>query len=132
MGVEPFLVSSSVLGIVAQRLVRGLCAACRVAGAPTAEERDLFGARAPARLFHAGAGCAACRGTGYRGRLAVHELLLVDDAVRALVMARSDAAAIRRQATAAGLATLRDDGLTKALAGRTTVAEVLRVTQEDG
>ena len=132
MGVEPFLLSSSVLGILAQRLVRGLCATCRTEGPPTDEERRLLGSAAPALLSHAGPGCAACRGTGYRGRLAVHELLPVDDAVRALVMARADAAALRRHANAAGLAALRDDGLAKATAGLTTVAEVLRVTQEDG
>jgi general secretion pathway protein E len=132
MGVEPFLISSSVLGVLAQRLVRRLCAACAVDGPPTAEERDALGAAPPDLLRHAGAGCAACRGTGYRGRTAVHELLVVDDAVRGLVMARADAAAIRRHATAAGMPTLRDDGCAKAARGVTTLAEVMRGTQDDG
>ena len=107
MEVEPFLISSSVLAVLAQRLVRLRCAAC------------------------AGAGCNGCLGTGYRGRTAIHELLVIDDAVRALVMARADAAAIRRHAIAAGMTTLRDDGLAKARAGLTTEAEVLRVTQDE-
>jgi general secretion pathway protein E len=112
MGVEPFLIASSVLGVLAQRLVRRRCAACAGDGAASR--------------------CAACRGTGHRGRTAIHELLVVDDAVRALVMARADAAAIRRHATAAGMVPLRDDGLAKAAAGVTTVAEVVRATQDEG
>ena len=79
----------------------------------------------------AGAGCSGCLRTGYRGRTAIHELLVIDDAIRALVMARADAAAIRRQAIAAGMTTLREDGLAKARAGLTTEAEVLRVTQDE-
>jgi len=120
MGVEPFLISSSVLAVLAQRLLRRVCDGCAVPGPPGDEPR------------HAGPGCAACRGTGYRGRTAIHELLVVDGPVRALVMARADAAAIRRHATAAGMTTLRDDGLGKARAGITTVAEVLRATQDEG
>jgi general secretion pathway protein E len=132
MEVEPFLISSSLTGVLAQRLVRRVCEACRLTVEPEVEERRLLGAHAPARVPHAGPGCPVCRGSGYRGRLAIHELLLVDDAVRALVMRRSDAAALRRHASAAGLATLRDDGLAKVAAGLTTIAEVLRVTREDG
>ncbi len=120
MGVEPFLISSSVLAVLAQRLLRRVCEGCAVAGSPGDEPR------------HAGPGCATCRGTGYRGRTAIHELLVVDDPVRALAMARADAAAVRRHATAAGMTTLRDDGLGKARAGITTVAEVLRATQDEG
>ena len=107
MEVEPFLISSSVLAVLAQRLVRLRCTGC------------------------AGTGCGVCLGTGYRGRTAIHELLVVDDAIRALVMARADAAAIRRQASAAGMTRLREDGLAKARAGLTTEAEVQRVTQDD-
>jgi general secretion pathway protein E len=107
MGVEPYLIASSVLGVLAQRLVRRRCAAC------------------------GGAGCTACRGTGLRGRTGLHELLVVDDAVRALVMARADAPAVRRAAAAAGMVPMRDDGLAKAHDGVTTAAEVLRVTEAD-
>src|SRR5216117_336885 len=128
MGVEPFLISSSVLAVLAQRLLRRLCDGCAVEGQP----RRALGDATPEVVRRAGPGCAACRGTGYRGRTAIHELLIVDDPVRALVMARADAAQVRRHATAAGMATLRDDGCAKARAGVTTVAEVLRVTQDEG
>jgi len=131
MGVEPFLISSSVLAILAQRLIRRVCDGCATGGPPTDEERRALGEPAPAALRHAGPGCPACRGTGYRGRTGIYELLPVDDAVRTLVMTRADAAAIRRHATAARVATLREDGFRKARAGETTVAEVLRVTQDE-
>ena len=109
MGAEPFLIASSVLGALAQRLVRRVCAAC------------------------GGAGCVACHGDGFRGRTGIHELLVIDDESRALIMRRSDASALRRHATAAGMTTLREDGFAKAAAGITTEAEVLRATRdEDG
>jgi len=107
MGVEPYLIASSVTAVLAQRLVRRTCAACTAVG------------------------CAACRGTGFRGRTGIHELLVVDEAVRTHVMAHADAATIRRDARAAGMTALREDGLAKARAGVTTQAEVLRVTQDD-
>src|SRR6266566_3413069 len=132
MGIEPFLISSSVLAVLAQRLLRRLCDGCAVEGRPADDERRALGDATPEMVRRAGPGCAACRGTGYRGRTAIHELLVVDDPVRALVMARADAAQVRRHATAAGMATLRDDGCAKARAGVTTVAEVLRVTQDEG
>ena len=132
MAVEPFLISSSLLAVLAQRLVRRVCATCGRDGPPGAEERAAFGDATPPLLRHAGSGCADCRGTGFRGRTAIHELLVVDDPIRALIMARSDAGAIRRHATAHGMATLRDDGLAKACAGVTTLAEVLRATQDEG
>ncbi|MFN8542628.1 MAG: ATPase, T2SS/T4P/T4SS family [Candidatus Binatia bacterium] len=108
MGVEPYLIASSVAGIVAQRLVRRLCTAC------------------------AGLGCPACRQTGLRGRTGIYELLRMDDALRALVMTRADATTIRRHATEAGMRPLLEDGLAKARAGVTTEAEVLRVTRDAG
>src|SRR5947199_204804 len=132
MGVEPFLIASSVLAVLAQRLLRRVCDGCAVAGRPADDAGRALGDAAPEVLRHAGPGCTACRGTGYRGRTAIHELLVVDDPVRTLVMARADAAQVRRHATAAGMATLRDDGCAKARAGLTTVAEVLRVTQDEG
>jgi general secretion pathway protein E len=131
MGVEPFLISSSIVGVLAQRLVRRLCDVCASTGPPTPAERDALGEPVPPTVRHAGPGCAACRGTGYRGRVGIHELLVVDDGVRALVMARRDAAALRRRAAASGTTSLRDDGFAKVRAGVTTVAEVLRATQDD-
>ncbi len=131
MGIEPFLVSSSVVGVMAQRLVRRVCASCRVqAHATPAEEREL-GIAAGAAIWAAGPGCPECKGTGYRGRTAIHEILNVDDEVRTLVMQRADAAALRRLATGRGMPTLRDDGASKVREGVTTVEEILRVTQDD-
>jgi general secretion pathway protein E len=128
MGVEPFLISSSLLVVIAQRLVRRPCASCSTRAAATAEEAAVLAPDVPEVLRHAGPGCPECRGTGYRGRTAIHELLLVDDAVRGLVMARADAAQVRRAARSPNL---RDDGLAKVRAGATTVAEVLRVTRDE-
>ena len=107
MGVEPYLIASSLVAVLAQRLVRRTCAPC------------------------SGTGCTACRRTGYHGRTGIHELLVVDDALRAQIMAAADAASIRREAITAGMLPLRDDGLAKARRGITTDAEVFRVTQED-
>ncbi|MGE0820779.1 MAG: type II secretion system ATPase GspE [Candidatus Binatia bacterium] len=135
MGIEPFLVSSSVLGVMAQRLVRRVCPHCRVAYTPDAgnlHEIGLTPEQAGERPFYqAGSGCEECLHKGYRGRVGIHELLMLTDAVRALVMNRADAAAIRRVAAEHGMPTLRDDGAQKVLAGLTTVDEVVRVTQEE-
>jgi general secretion pathway protein E len=131
MRVEPFLIASAVRAVVAQRLVRRLCTSCAVEATPDAAEREALAPAVPARVRRPGPGCAACRGTGWRGRVAVAELLPFGDGIRPLVMARADASAIRRQAIRDGLVPLRDDGLAKVRAGVTSVAEVLRVTRED-
>ncbi len=135
MGIEPFLVSSSVIAVMAQRLVRRVCPACREPYQPSREEMEELGI-APQRLMgrticKTGEGCAQCKRTGYRGRTGIHELLVVDDEVRGLVMKSADAATIRRAATAKGMNTLREDGADKVVGGITTIEEVLRVTQED-
>jgi general secretion pathway protein E len=135
MGTEPFLVSSSVIAVMAQRLVRRVCAGCRRVVDTTAEALAEIGLSSEAvagrTIWSTGAGCAGCKQTGYRGRTGIHELLVVDDDIRALIMKNTDAAAIRRAATAAGMPTLREDGAAKVLAGDTTIEEVLRVTQDD-
>ncbi|MEB2283976.1 MAG: type II secretion system protein GspE [Polyangiaceae bacterium UTPRO1] len=135
MGTEPFLVSSSVLAVMAQRLLRRVCDRCRRLLQPTPEmlaEVGIAPERASGRTLYAGgAGCEACKHTGYRGRTGIHELLVVDDDIRALIMKNADASAIRRAAVAAGMATLREDGADKILTGETTIEEVLRVTQDD-
>ena len=135
MGIEPFLVSSSVMAVMAQRLVRRVCSSCREPYQPTREEMEELGI-APQRLmgktiYKLGAGCTQCKRTGYRGRTGIHELLVVDDEVRTLVMKSADAATIRRAATARGMNTLREDGADKVVEGLTTIEEILRVTQED-
>jgi general secretion pathway protein E len=135
MGIEPFLVSSSLLGIMAQRLVRRVCPDCRRAYAPEEPEvRDIGltpAAVAGRPFYRPGSGCDTCHHKGYRGRAGIHELLLLSDALRPLVIQRADAATIRRTAVGSGMPTLRDDGAEKVLAGLTTVEEVLRVTQEE-
>jgi general secretion pathway protein E len=135
MGIEPFLVSSSVVGVMAQRLVRRVCSACREPYTPTREELEELGISPQLMMgrevFKQGPGCADCKRTGYRGRTGIHELLVVDDEIRTLVMKSADASSIRRAATARGMTTLREDGAEKVLAGMTTIEEILRVTQED-
>ena len=135
MGIEPFLVSSSVSAVMAQRLVRRVCSACRESYEPSREEIEELGI-SPQRLigrtvYKPGPGCNQCKRTGYRGRSGIHELLVVDDEIRALVMKNADAASLRRAATARGMNTLREDGADKVLEGLTTIEEILRVTQED-
>ena len=135
MGIEPFLVSSSVIAVMAQRLVRRVCPSCRVPSAPTAEQLAEIGLTTErlggGTINKAGPGCAQCKQTGYRGRIGIHELLVVGDEVRGSIMKNADAATIRREATARGMPTLRADGAQKVLEGLTTIEEVMRVTQED-
>jgi general secretion pathway protein E len=135
MGIEPFLVSSSVIAVMAQRLVRRVCPSCREAYQPSREEIEDLGIPAHEIMGHtiykAGPGCDDCKRTGYKGRSGIHELLVVDDEIRNLVMKSADASAIRRAATAQGMNTLRGDGAEKVLQGQTTIEEILRVTQED-
>jgi len=135
MGIEPFLVSSSIIAVIAQRLVRLVCSNCREPYQPTAEQLVRMGLRPDedvGPIYRPGAkGCKACRGTGYRGRLCVHELMLMDDEVRGLVMRNSDASTIRRACIAKGMTLLRQDGAARVLEGLTTIEELLRVTQED-
>jgi len=131
MGVEPFLVSSSVLAVLAQRLVRRLCPECREPYTPNATElADVGLTESPGQLYRA-KGCEACNYKGYSGRSGIYELLLVDDEVRALVVAGEATGVIRNAAVKRGLKTLRDDGIRKALEGITSLDEVRRVTQED-
>jgi general secretion pathway protein E len=135
MGIEPFLISSSVLAMMAQRLVRVICASCREPFEPNAEALREIGltpeACAPheGKLFR-GRGCDACRGSGYRGRSGIYELLVLDDDVRTLIMQQANANTIKNAAVQHGMRTLLQDGARKVLRGTTTVEEILRVTQE--
>jgi general secretion pathway protein E len=141
LGVEPYLVSSSLIAIMAQRLVRRVCPDCRRAYEPTERElRELGLASADAGLgeqgegdgrFFVGAGCEKCFQTGYRGRTGVYELMLIDEEIQELIYRRESAGVVKKSALNAGLQTLRMDGARKVLAGITTIAEVLRVTQAD-
>ncbi len=135
MGIEPFLVSSSVIAVMAQRLVRRVCQACREPYTPGVEEIRQLGLSTDrldgGSVYRPGPGCPECKLTGYRGRTGIHELLVIDDEVRNLVMRAADSSTIRRAAAARGMTSLREDGAEKMLAGTTSAEEVLRVTQED-
>ncbi len=135
MGVEPFLVSSSVLAILAQRLVRLICKQCKERYQPDIALVKEIGLdrtdNAPFDgFFYRGKGCAACLHTGYRGRTGIYELLVVDDGIRSLIMSGADSNVIKRQAMKGEMRTLLHDGVHKVAQGVTTVEEVLRVTQE--
>jgi general secretion pathway protein E len=135
MGVEAFLVSSSVIAIIAQRLVRVICRECRE---PYRPDRSLVkeigldhsSATPFDGFFYRGKGCAACFQTGYRGREGIYELLILDDNIRSLIMSGADSNVIKRKAIEQGMTTLLRDGVDKIVRGVTTVDEVLRVTQE--
>jgi type II secretory ATPase GspE/PulE/Tfp pilus assembly ATPase PilB-like protein len=129
MEVEPFLVSSSVIAVVAQRLVRRVCRRCAEQYVPPDSVLKRFGA-APGTRFRHGVGCAACNEQGYRGRIAIFELLPLSLTLRQMVMEGRSAAEAREQSIKEGMVTLREDGAAKARAGITSPEEVLRVTQD--
>ena len=134
MGIEPFLVSSSVEGIVAQRLIRRLCKKCR---RPVNLDQGFLKEHgfpieklAPINPIYEAVGCDECRGTGYKGRSAIFEIMPITDEVRPLVVANATASSIKQAALNAGMKTLRQDGWDKVLQGVTTVDEIIRVTEE--
>ncbi len=132
MGIEPFLVASSLAAVIAQRLVRKLCPACRVPYGPSpAQWRELGLSGEPEGRFFGPAGCPACMNTGYRGRIGIFEILLVDDRLRALVLERADSEGIKEFAISRGMRTILASGAEKVRAGSTSAEEVLRVTQEE-
>ncbi len=135
MGVEPFLVASSVIGILAQRLVRTLCSQCKESYAASEEELRQLGLSpemvGPSAKLWRGRGCPTCFGTGYKGRTGIYELMLPSDDIRQLILQNVDSTSIKRRAQGQGMRTLREDGARKVLAGITSSAEVLRVTSED-
>jgi general secretion pathway protein E len=153
LGIEPFLVASSLVGLLAQRLVRRLCSECRETYRPTEEElarigidgkaflagqvkipkfRFKYSQPPPGMLFQArDGGCTRCSKTGYMGRVGIYELLLMDHEIRQLALKNTDANSIKAQAVTRGMRTLRDDGAAKVLAGVTTIEEVMMATAED-
>ena len=134
LGVEPYLASSSLIAVVAQRLVRRICGDCKAE--IKADMRDLRAlglddADLKQAQFYEGQGCEKCFHTGYRGRTGIYELMMITDQVQELIYKRESAGTIKRLALDSGMKTLRMDGARKVLKGITTVAEVLRVTQAD-
>ncbi len=134
MRIEPFLVSSSVVAIIAQRLIRLICPNCREEITPTKAELSELGLKREeikGKTVFRGKGCSHCMGTGYRGRTGIYELLLVDDSIRSLILSNADSNTIKREAIKRGMHTLRIDGSRKVFEGKTTIEEILRVTQEE-
>jgi len=153
LGVQPFLVASSLMALLAQRLVRRVCMECREAYTPSDEDLLSIGidpgdfASGVARrvkfkgvaagppefmLFRAReGGCPSCLGAGYKGRTAIYELLIIDEKIRQLAIKNVDAQTLKMTAVASGMRTLREDGAQKVLAGLTTTAEVLMITTQD-
>jgi type II secretory ATPase GspE/PulE/Tfp pilus assembly ATPase PilB-like protein len=134
IGVQPFLVSSAVRAIVAQRLVRKICQNCKQPYTPNEGEMDSLGidnsqlAEASAMK---GAGCDKCKHMGYKGRAGLFEIFLIDDEVRHMVNQRSSTVELRRRAREMGMRTLREDGIRKVLSGMTSAEEVISVTMGD-
>ena len=135
MGVEPFLVASTVEGIMAQRLVRTICPECKGVYVPEPDDLPLDFPRPPDEMsvhhLSKGAGCRSCRQSGYRGRTGIHELLVTNDVIKELIVQRVNAGVIRLEALKGGMRTLRQDGWLKVLNGTTTIDEVARVTAGD-
>ncbi len=132
MGIEPFLVSSSVVAIIAQRLVRKICTTCRKPYTPTPEECKKLGLPPEGDYsFFKGAGCDKCLNTGFKGRMGIYEILMVDDEIRNMILTKVDSGQIKAKAIAHGMTSLREDGAQRVIAGLTTTEEVIRVTQEE-
>ena len=133
MGIEPYLISSSLLAVMAQRLVRVICPDCKVTdddGLPAACLHDYPRLKTGGATLRKGLGCDDCMQTGFHGRTGIFEILPVDDPIRNLITGRSPSHVLRRAAIDKGMVPLREEGLAKALEGKTTVEEVLRVTQD--
>ena len=130
MGVEPFLITSSLLGVLAQRLVRCICSACRKEYRVSKAVLEKLSLEKEVNAFFKGSGCSKCLNSGYRGRAAIMELLTLDDAMRNLIITRAASEEIKRRGKTSGMKTLRESGIEKVKTGITTPDEVLRVTQE--
>jgi type II secretory ATPase GspE/PulE/Tfp pilus assembly ATPase PilB-like protein len=133
MGIEPFLISAALTGVMAQRLVRRICSNCKRQYNPPAEMRDRLGLgdEDMDHDFYVGTGCRECKNTGYKGRVGIYELLVVDKKTRRLIISRAEKDTIKKVALENGMTTLRQNGLDKVFQGMTTLEEVLRVASKD-
>ena len=132
MGIEPFLVASSVVAVLAQRLLRRICPDCKRPYAPNEEELSrLDVATGSTVTLYRGAGCAACSQTGYRGRIGIFELMVLNDDIRRLIGGKADSTAIKHAAITNGMVTLKQEGAERVLQGQTTLEEVMRITQQE-
>jgi type IV pilus assembly protein PilB len=134
MGVEPFLISAALTAIMAQRLVRTICPACKESYEPNKAIIKRWGLSEEAKqkklLLYRGKGCSECKGTGYKGRTGIFELMVINDEIREMIIQGASIVALRKEAQKGGMKLLREDGLEKALEGITTLEEVSRVTEE--
>jgi len=133
MNVEPFLVSSSCAGVIAQRLVRKICPKCKESYKPSKNVIKELNISSDGKdyTFYKGAGCRHCKGSGYKGRIGIFELMMVDEEIRDMIVGKATTTQVRRAALKAGMKSLRHDGIIKVLNGITTIEEVIRVTQID-
>ena len=136
MGVEPFLISASLAGVLAQRLVRTICQDCKEEYVPTEialRDLGIDSKEGASMKFFRGKGCPKCMGSGYKGRLGIFELLSLagKEVLRNLIVARAPLHELKKEAARQGMVTLRDDGIRKIREGLTTIEEVIRVTQEE-
>ncbi|MBI2711863.1 MAG: type II secretion system ATPase GspE [Bdellovibrio sp.] len=133
MGVEPFLVASSLLGIIAQRLIRRICPKCRTPHTPTSYEmQELALNKLPDGVqIYKAVGCPSCSQSGYSGRTVIHELMVVDDEIRSLIIKNVDSGTLKKAAISKGMTTLREDGVNKVLQGLTSVDELMRATHAE-
>ena len=131
MGVEPFLISSTLMAVLGQRLVRTICKKCRTSFEPTESQLSLLNLSPHDigdKVFYYGRGCPNCNDTGYKGRKGIFELLIVQEALRALINERAPTLVIRQKAVELGMVTLREDGLRSIFDGDTTIEEVVKYT----
>ncbi len=135
MGIEPFLIASSLICVLAQRLVRTICPNCKESYTPSPQElaylEPAIKSKGPPSLLYRGRGCETCMGKGYSGRAGIFEFLEINPGIRSMIVEQKDARTIRTAAIDSGFKTLRLDGISKILKGVTTIEEVLRVTQKD-
>jgi len=132
MGIEPYLVASSLEAVIAQRLVRVICPECKeeLDGSELERLKQRFGDKLPEKLYR-GQGCRRCQGTGYRGRMGIFEMMVVTDEVRSLILENASPRDLRQASARQGMTSLRDDGFRHLAEGKTTVEEILRVTKDD-
>ena len=133
MGIEPFLVTSTIIGVLAQRLVRRICPECKISFEPHSEQLRELGIntqsfRKMGKKFYRGEGCDKCRNTGYRGRIGIHELLVMSEEIKKTILENSDDVSIKKQCLKENMVTLRRDGVNKILYGLTTFEEIITIT----
>ena len=133
MGVEPFLITSSLEAVIAQRLVRTICKKCKTSYVPNEtvlRDVGLTQSEVGDRKFHVGKGCPECNNMGYRGRTGIYEFFILNDAINELILEKAPTAVLRQRAQEFGMRTLREDGIIKVFNGNTTIEEVAHETQQ--